>query len=210
MESSSSEFSEVVNVVLDRLTAEPVCRETKQELLATYLRENAMATLRSLPTHAFLRNDADEEEEKFALLGSIRGLSEKESIALYNNCTPQQRKVRGRRGVVKDHRLSLKMNGARRMDELPKFIKGKNCEKVHLIRDDIAMIRDDTSVISDEKIAPSNLVVEKEEKDAKVAERRQHDADRRADGDVMNLLSQVSIDSCLNELSSASSEFFPH
>src|SRR5690242_18966984 len=58
---------------------EPICLETKKELLASYLRQNALSTLSALPPE-FYFHDAGEKEKLPELLPSIRGLSDHHSL----------------------------------------------------------------------------------------------------------------------------------
>ena len=121
----------LVNKFLDRLQDEPVCFETKKELMAAYLRQNALTTLSALPTEAFLCETPFNDDEKCPeLLPSVRGLSEKESL-VYKKVFVDRKKCRRNND---DARLTKPLSirndaaGIKRMGDLPSFLCRKRTD----------------------------------------------------------------------------------
>lgn len=216
MDYSDTEYVEV-NCLLQRLSEEPVCGETKRELLVSYLRENALAALRSLPNEAFLNNTENIDEE-LELLASIKGLSEKES-ALYAQKPYKGKGCKGSRKRTEE-RVSLRMNGVKRMADLPSFLPPKNINQTPIQQvQSIAKagtensIQVEPTVTKVGAIESSELRQETKQKSKVVVKREEtipgKAVPRITDDNLLEMLSQISADSCHNELSSASSEFFP-
>lgn len=207
---------DLVNKVLSKLTEEPVCEETKKELLVSYLRQNALAALRSLPNDAFLSpSSRDEEVEVEGLMPSVKGLSEKESVLYNNNCRRKGRGEGNKRG-----RMSLRLSGAKRMADLPNFISSPQTTIQTTIQSLNQITTQNQLEIGNRIVSPmlrntekkaqlneAHLHEERENNNRK--QKRQQEKESKRIDSVWEMLSQISVDSCQNELSSASSEFFP-
>jgi hypothetical protein len=191
----------LMNRILDRLQEEPVCYETKKDLMANYLRQNALTTLSALPPEAFFCGNFNEEKRCPELLPSLRGLSEKESLVYKKVFVERKKSGRIEKRLTK--RLNCREDIARikRMGDLPNFLCRKREFSVpHENKDDNVYI-----VIS----LPNGEADCTNIKSQPVAGMVKNQVDHTPmNSDLSNVLGNISIDSCDNHLSSASSEFY--
>jgi hypothetical protein len=202
-EEDSNTFS--VNTILARMQKEPICLETKKELLAVYLRQNALSTLSALPPEFFFY-DVGDKEKLPELLPSIRGLSENESL-IYEKVlhdagkkTKPKRRPRLTRPFSKDESCEK----IKRMSDLPSFF-GRKKEIVLATRQ---VESKGPTVISISQAIQNNEHSVNLNYSFPIKKTKKDSLEQTLSSNLSKLLSDISFDSCDNILSSGTSEFY--